>query len=202
MGNSLQQHRSAIGCFHGGTKWRKKDKKDNMFIWHAKKDLVFSMVFLQLLLLVVITMKVEVAFDPGSGPDYFKVMQNPSLLGGVSVHLFFIFVQLWTKKDLFHFQVTQCYLQDVFSFSTVRRALLLQQGIESNPGPTTIGEAIEWYRETCKSGNRSEEQIKTEALRFFILWQHTMSYYDNKDSLPLRSSIAVMGHLWLLLELE
>ena len=52
------------------------------------------MVFLQLLLLVVITMKLEVAFDPGSGPDYFKVMQNPSLLGGVSVHLFFIFVQL------------------------------------------------------------------------------------------------------------
>ena len=94
MGNSLQQHRSAIGCFHGGTKWRKKDKKDKMFIWHAKKDLVFSMVFLQLLLLVVITMKVEVAFDPGSGPDYFKVMQNPSLLGGVSVHLFFVFVHL------------------------------------------------------------------------------------------------------------
>ena len=90
----IQQHRSAIGCFHGGTKWRKKDKKDNMFIWHAKKDLVFSMVFLQLLLLVVITMKVEVAFDPGSGPDYFKVMQNPSLLGGVSVHLFFVFVHL------------------------------------------------------------------------------------------------------------
>ena len=51
MGNSLQQHRSAIGCFHNGTKWRKKDKKDKMFIWHAKKDLVFSMVFLQLLLL-------------------------------------------------------------------------------------------------------------------------------------------------------
>ena len=95
MGNSLQQHRSAIGCFHGGTKWRKKDKKaKKMFIWHAKKDLVFSMVFLQLLLLVVITMKVEVAFDPGSGPDYFKVMQNPSLLGGVCVHLFFVFVHL------------------------------------------------------------------------------------------------------------
>ena len=89
MGNSLQQHRSAIGCFHGRTKWRKKDKKDKMFIWHAKKDLVFSIVFLQLLLLVVITMKVEVAFDPGSGPDYFKV-----LLGGVSVHLFFVFVHL------------------------------------------------------------------------------------------------------------
>ena len=167
MGNSLKQHRLAIRCFHGGTKKRKKDKK--MFIWHAKKDLVFSMVFLQLLLLVIITMKVEVAFDPSSGPDYFKVMQNPSLLGGVSVHLFFVFVHLWTKKDLFHFQVTQCYLQDVFSFSIVRRALLLQQGIESNPGPTTIGEAVGWYWETCKSGKRSEEQIKIEALRFFLL---------------------------------
>ena len=65
--------------------------------------------------------------------------------------------------------MTQCYLQDVFSFSIVRRALLLKQGIESNPGPTTIGEAVEWYRETCKSGKRSEEQIKTEDLRFFIL---------------------------------
>ena len=65
--------------------------------------------------------------------------------------------------------MTQCYLQDVFSFSIVRRALLLQQGIESNPGPTTIGEAVEWYTETCQSGKRSEEQIKTEALRFFIL---------------------------------
>ena len=40
MGNSLQQHRSAIGCFHDGTKWRKKDKQDKMFIWHVKKDLV------------------------------------------------------------------------------------------------------------------------------------------------------------------
>ena len=70
---------------------------------------------------------------------------------------------------MFHFQVTQCYLQDVFSFSIVRRALLLQQGIESNPGPTTIGEAVEWYWETCKSGKRSEEQIKIEALRFFLL---------------------------------
>ena len=65
--------------------------------------------------------------------------------------------------------MTQCYLQDVFSFSIVRRTLLLQQGRESNPGPTTIGEAVEWYRETCKSGKRSEEQIKTEDLRFFIL---------------------------------
>ena len=70
---------------------------------------------------------------------------------------------------MFHFQVTQCYLQDVFSFSIVRRALLLQQGIESKPGPTTIGEAVEWYWETCKSGKRSEEQIKIEALRFFLL---------------------------------
>ena len=91
MVNSLQQHRSAIGCFHGRAKWRKKDKKDKkMFIWHAKKDLVF----LQLLLLVVIAMKVELGFDPGSGPEYFKVMQNPSLLGGVSVHLFLVFVHL------------------------------------------------------------------------------------------------------------
>ena len=65
--------------------------------------------------------------------------------------------------------MTQCYRQDVSSFSIVSRALLLQQGIESNPGPTTIGEAVEWYRETCKSGKRSEEQIKTEDLRFFIL---------------------------------
>ena len=32
-----------------------------------------------------------------------------------------------------------------------------------------IGEAVEWYRDTCKSGKRSEEQIKTEALRFFLL---------------------------------
>ena len=183
MGNSLQQHRSAIGCFHGGTKWRKKDKKDKTFIWHAKKDLVFSMVFLQLLLLVVITMKVEVAFDPGSGPDYFKVMQNPSLLGGVSVHLFFVFVHLWTKKDLFHFQVTQCYLQDVFSFSIVRRALLLQQGIESNPGPTTIGEAVEWYRETCKSGNQSEEQIQRWANTVF--WtKYDYEYYSESEFWP------------------
>ena len=35
--------------------------------------------------------------------------------------------------------------------------------------PGVLGEAVEWYRETCKSGKRSEEQIKTEDLRFFIL---------------------------------
>ena len=65
-----------------------------MFIWHAKKDLVFSMMFLQFLLLIVIAMKVELAFDPGSGPEYFKVMQNPSLGGGLVSTLLFVFVHL------------------------------------------------------------------------------------------------------------
>ena len=41
------------------------------------KDLVFSIVFLQLLLLIVIVMEVELAFDPDCGPGEFKVMQNP-----------------------------------------------------------------------------------------------------------------------------
>ena len=101
MGNSLKQHQSAIRCFNGGTKKRKKDKK--MFIWHAKKDLVFSMMFLQFLLLIVIAMKVELAFDPGSGPEYFKVMQNPSLGGGVSVHFTFRFCTFVNKKGLVPF---------------------------------------------------------------------------------------------------
>ena len=53
------------------------------------------MMFLQFLLLIVIAMKVELAFDPGSGPEYFKVMQNPSLGGGGLVStLLFVFVHL------------------------------------------------------------------------------------------------------------
>ena len=41
------------------------------------KDLVFSIVFLQLLLLIIIVMEEELAFDPDCGPGEFKVMQNP-----------------------------------------------------------------------------------------------------------------------------
>ena len=34
---------------------------------------------------------------------------------------------------------------------SLKRNLLLREGIESNPGPVTIGETLEWYRKTCGS---------------------------------------------------
>ena len=52
-------------------------KRQKVVYMARHKDLVFSIVFLQLLLMIVIAMEVELAFDPECGPGDFKVMQNP-----------------------------------------------------------------------------------------------------------------------------
>ena len=37
-----------------------------------------------------------------------------------------------------------------FFFGSLKRNLLLREGIESNPGPVTIGETLSWYRNERK----------------------------------------------------
>ena len=46
-------------------------------------------------------------------------------------------------------------------FESLERDLLLRVGTESNPGPVTIGETLEWYRNSCQNG-------KLANLRCFI----------------------------------
>ena len=51
----------------------------------------------------------------------------------------------------------------------MKRSLLVREGVESNPGPQTIRETLDWYRDTLKNGKCSEAKIKEEALIFFNL---------------------------------
>ena len=41
--------------------------------------------------------------------------------------------------------------------------------MESNPGPQSIRETLNWYRETLQNGKCSEAKIKSESLTFFDL---------------------------------
>ena len=59
--------------------------------------------------------------------------------------------------------------EEIGFFSVVKRSLLVQEGVEANPGPPTIRETLDWYRETLQNGEVSEAKIKSEALEFFNL---------------------------------
>ena len=52
-------------------------------------------------------------------------------------------------------------------FGSLKWNLLLREGIESNPGPVTIGETLEWYRNSCRNGKLAESEIKVESVEFF-----------------------------------
>ena len=54
-------------------------------------------------------------------------------------------------------------------FGSLKRNLLLREGIESNPGPVTIGETLSWYRNSCQNGKLAESEIKIESVKFFKL---------------------------------
>ena len=54
-------------------------------------------------------------------------------------------------------------------FESLERDLLLRVGMESNPGPVTIGETLEWYRNSCQNGKLAESEIKVESVKFFKL---------------------------------
>ena len=56
-----------------------------------------------------------------------------------------------------------------FFFGNLKRNFLLREGIESNPGPVTIGETLEWYRHSCQNGKLAESEIKVESVKFFKL---------------------------------
>ena len=49
-------------------------------------------------------------------------------------------------------------------FSVVRKSLLVREGVEANPGLPSIGETLDWYRETLQNGKLSEAKIESEAL--------------------------------------
>ena len=54
-------------------------------------------------------------------------------------------------------------------FGSLKRNLLLRDGIETNPGPVMIGKTLdlEWYRNSCRNGKLAESEIKVESVKFF-----------------------------------
>ena len=54
-------------------------------------------------------------------------------------------------------------------FGSLKQNLLLREGIESNPGPVTIGETLAWYKNSCPNGKLAESEIKVESVKFFKL---------------------------------
>ena len=73
------------------------------------------------------------------------------------------------RKVLLVLQVIERMLHIQQKASFMKRSLLVREGVESNPGPQTIRETLDWYRDTLKNGKCSEAKIKEEALIFFNL---------------------------------
>ena len=85
-----------------------------------------------------------------------------------------LFVRDWVslqkqRKVLLVLQVIERMLHIQQKASFMKRSLLVREGVESNPGPQTIRETLDWYRDTLKNGKCSEAKIKEEALIFFNL---------------------------------
>ena len=85
---------------------------------------------------------------------------------------------------LFVFEVSESLqeFQGKGSFSILKRNLLVREGVESNPGPPSVGETLEWYRETLQNGKLSEAKIKSESLKIF----HLSTESQMKDKKPLK----------------
>ena len=60
-------------------------------------------------------------------------------------------------------------------FESLERDLLLRVGMESNPGPVTIGETLEWYRNSCQNGKLAESEIKVEISSFSNFQETTLT---------------------------
>ena len=59
---------------------------------------------------------------------------------------------LQVSESLQEFQEKGC-------FSIFKRNLLVREGVGSNSGPPSVGETLEWYRETLQNGKLSEAKI-------------------------------------------
>ena len=73
------------------------------------------------------------------------------------------------RKVLLVLQVIERMLHIQQKASFMKRSLLVREGVESNPGPQTIRETLDWCRDTLKNGKCSEAKIKEESLIFFNL---------------------------------
>ena len=60
-------------------------------------------------------------------------------------------------------------------FGNLKRNLLLREEIESNPDPVTIGETLEWYRNSCRNGKLAESEIKVESVNFSKVQETTLT---------------------------
>ena len=57
-----------------------------------------------------------------------------------------------------------------FQPNSVVRMLLLMAGVERHPGPVEVptnADTVDWYKQTLKTGNITEDDMKTEAVKFF-----------------------------------
>ena len=78
-------------------------------------------------------------------------------------------------------------------FESLERDLLLRVGMESNPGPVTIGETLEWYRNSCQNGKLAESEIKVESVKFFKLSGDDL----NRDTTPTTTPTIFSSFGWL-----
>ena len=170
MGNSIEQHRSAIGSFNA----RKKNKKEGPdLFWVSLRDLVLVVVTLQLLFLGILALQCNLSLHASLDAD---VLIFSPVAGKVRANLRCVCVCVRGRRvlsihSLFVLQVIEKLLdvRGKQTFSVLKRKLLLREGVERNPGPASIGQTLEWYKTTLQNGKVSEAKIKSEALRFFKL---------------------------------
>ena len=152
----------------------------------ALKDLLLTLLVLQVLLsgLVALQLHVYHQLGIGVGEEAFIFCPLVGKVGNrsqITLHVFSLWVgvrgdiaeatKLFQDCLLFVFQVSESLqeIQEKGSFSILKRTLLVREGVESNPGPPSVGETLEWYRETLQNGKLSEAKIKSESLKIFHL---------------------------------
>ena len=183
MGNSLDQYRASIGLNNAG---KRSNRKAPDVFWVALKDLLLTLLVLQVLLsgLVALQLHVYHQLSIGVGEEAFFLCPLVRKVGNrfqITLHVFSLWVgvrgdiaeatKLFQDCLLFVFQVSESLqeFQEEGSFSILKKNLLVREGMESNPGPRSIGETLEWYRENQQNGKLSEAKIKSESLKFFHL---------------------------------
>ena len=174
MGNSLEQYRASIGLNNSGPRSRRK--QPDVFS-AALTDLLKMVVVLQVLLAGLLVLQLHLfdqPWQPSLGYEEGGASVFFPLVGKVITDLKWVAIQ---KQQKFHktlssvLQVLEKLWEEEENgfFSVVRKSLLVREGVEANPGPPTIGETLDWYRETLQNGKLSEAKIKSESLSFFNL---------------------------------
>ena len=159
MGNSLEQHRASFGAFNASSKRRRQIFSSRS---SSLRVLIAATILLQLLVGVLCLLNRQLLFStdwvPGKHYSLLLEMEEGVSFGPKNATPSQVVIKVRTGAE-----------KRSFFGSLLKQNLLLREGIESNPGPVTIGETLAWYKNSCPNGKLAESEIKVESVKFFKL---------------------------------